>query len=168
MASLQWGSILGTVKNYLPPDNTTQSPGKHKGWRLALWIALIALAVLLVVGEVMLKRAAPILKGRMIETLSTRFDSRVELDDLQVSLIKGLAVTGKGLRIFAPDDVVAGGEKVPIIAVRQFEFHAGLIGFFLKPTHVGTANVQGLQIKIPPKSVRQQGTKSRHQGKIKI
>src|ERR1700728_1790171 len=168
MASLQWGSILGTVKNYLPPDNTTQSPGKHKGWRLALWIALIALAVLLVVGEVMLKRAAPILKGRVIETLSTRFNSRVELDDLQVSLIKGLAVSGKGLRIFAPDDVVAAGAKDPIIAVRQFEFHASLVGLFLKPTHVGIANVQGLQIKIPPKSVRQKGAKSRHQGKIKM
>jgi hypothetical protein len=168
MASLEWGSILGTVKNYLPPDNTTQSPGKHRGWRLALWITLIAVLVLLVVGEVMLKRAAPILKGRMIETLSTRFDSRVELDDLQVSLIKGLAVTGKGLRIFAPDDVVAAGAKDPIIAVQQFEFHAGLIGLFLKPTHVNAVHVQGLAIKIPPKSIRQSGRSSKHPGKIKI
>src|SRR3984957_16730351 len=169
MASLQWGSILGTVKNYLPPDNTTQSPGKHKGWRLALWIALIALAVLLVVGEVMLKRAAPILKGRMIETLSTRFDSRVELDDLQVSLIKGLAVSGKGLRIFAPDDVVAAGAKDPIIEVQEFDFHAGLLGLFLKPTHVRAAHVRGLTIHIPPKSVRQQGAPStKRKAKIKI
>jgi AsmA-like protein len=159
---------LGTVKNYLPPDNTTQSPGKHRGWRLALWITLSAVVVLLVVGEVMLRRAAPILKGRMIETLSIRFDSRVELDDLQVSLIKGLAVSGKGLRIFAPDDVVAAGAKDPIIAVQQFEFHAGLIGLFLKPTHVRAVHVQGLQIKIPPKSMRQNARPSKRQGKIKI
>ena len=52
------------------------------------------------VGEVVLRRAAPILKGRVIETLSTRFNSRVELDDLDVSLIKGLAVSGKGLADF--------------------------------------------------------------------
>ncbi len=87
-----------------------------------LWIALIALVVLLVVGEVMLRRAEPILKGRVIETLSTRFNSHVELDDLQVSLIKGLAVSGKGLRIFAPDDVVAAGAKDPIIAVAAIRF----------------------------------------------
>jgi hypothetical protein len=135
---------------------------------LAAWITLTAVIVLLVVGEIVLRRAEPILKGRVIETLSTRFNSHVELDDLQVSLIKGLAVSGKGLRIFAPDDVVAAGAKDPIIAVRQFEFRASLLGLFLKPTHVDTANVQGLQIKIPPKSVRQKGAKSRHQGKIKM
>ena len=162
------GSILGTVKHYVLQDHTTQSPGKHKGWRLVIWITLIALVVLLVVGEVMLRRAAPILKGRMIETLSTRFDSRVELDDLQVSLIKGLAVSGRGLRIFAPDDVVAAGAKDPIIAVQQFDFHAGLMGLFLKPTHVRAVHVQGLAIKIPPKSMRQSARDSRHRGKIKI
>jgi hypothetical protein len=159
---------LGTIKNLGPQTQTGQSPRKHSGWRLAAWITLIAGIVLLVVGEIMLKRAGPILKGRLIETLSTRFDSHVELDDLQVSLIKGLAVSGRGLRIFAPDDVVAAGAKDPIIAVRQFEFHASLFGLFLKPTHVGTAHVQGLEIKIPPKSVRQQGKQTRHRGKIKI
>ena len=56
-----------------------------KRWRWVIWIAVIAAVVLLVVSEVMLKRAEPILKGRVIETLSTRFNSHVELDDLQVS-----------------------------------------------------------------------------------
>ncbi len=149
-------------------DHTTPSPRKHKGWRLVIWIALIAIVVLLVVGELMLRRAGPILKGRIIETLSTRFDGRVELDDLQVSLIKGLAVSGNGLRIFAPDDVVAAGAKDPVIAVRQFEFHAGLMGLFLKPTHVRSVYVQGLTINIPPKSMRQKAQETRHRGKIKI
>ena len=136
---------------------------------MAGWIALAALAVLLVVGEIMLKRAEPILKGRVIETLSTRFNSHVDLDDLQVSLIKGLAVSGKGLRIFAPDDLVAAGAKEPIIAVQQFNFHIGLVGLFLKPTHVRAVEVQGLAIHIPPKSVREQGARnSRRHGKIKI
>jgi AsmA-like C-terminal region len=160
---------LSTVRNDVGEDRATQSPRKHNGWRWAIWITLIAVAVLLVVGEVMLKRAEPILKGRVIETLSTRFNSRVELDEFDVSLIKGLAVSGKGLRIYAPDDVVAAGAKDPLFAVRQFEFHAGLIGLFLKPTHVGAVHVQGLVITIPPKSMRQQNAgKSRHQGKIKI
>jgi hypothetical protein len=162
------GSILSTVKNYVEQGPTTQSPPKHKGWRLVIWIALIAVLVLSIVGEVMLRRAAPILKGRVIETLSARFDSRVELDDLEVSVIKGLAVSGKGLRIFAPDDVVAAGAKDPILAVQQFEFHTGFIGLFLKPTHVRSVHVQGLEIKIPPKSMRRNGPAFKHKGKIKF
>jgi hypothetical protein len=150
-------------------DSTIQGSRKHKGWRLALWISLAAIVVLLVVGEVMLRRAEPILKGRVIETLSTRFNSHVEVDDLQVSLIKGLAVSGKGLRIFAPDDVVAAGFKSPLFAVQEFDFHAGIIGLFLKPTHVRLVHVRGLAINIPPKSMREQGAhSSRHGGKIKI
>jgi hypothetical protein len=150
-------------------DLEKENGRKHNGWRVAAWIVLISVAVLLVVGEVMLKRAGPILKGRVIETLSARFESRVELDDLQVSLIKGLAVSGKGLRIFAPDDVVAAGATDPIIAVQEFDFHAGLIGLFLKPTHVRSAHVSGLTIHIPPKSVRQQGAPStKRKAKIKI
>ncbi len=160
---------MSTVKNNIKQDQTTQKPGEHKRLRWVIWVGLIAVFTLLLVGEIMLKRAEPILKGRVIETLSTRFDSHVELDDLQVSLIKGLAISGKGLRIFSPDDVVAAGAKDPLIAIQQFEFHAGLIGLFLKPTHVGTVHVQGLAINIPPKSMRQQGaSKSRYHGKLKI
>jgi hypothetical protein len=159
---------LGTIRNYVLHDHTSQSSKKRNGWRLFLWVVLVSLIVLLVVGEVMLRRAAPILKGRVIETLSARFNSHVELDDLQVSLIKGLAVSGNGLRIFAPDDVVAAGAKAPIIAVQRFDFHARLAGLFLKPTHVGSVHVQGLAINIPPKSMRQNGKASQHRGKIKI
>ena len=134
-----------------------------------MWITLVAVAVLGVVAEVMLKRAEPILKGRVIETLRARFDSHVELDDLQVSVARGLAVSGRGLRIFAPDDVVAAGAKDPIIAVQAFEFHAGLMGLFLKPTHIRTVHVRGLTIHIPPKSMREQGAPhSRRKAKIKI
>jgi hypothetical protein len=46
---------------------------------------VLAVVVLLAVGEMMARCAQPILKGRVVETLSKRFDSRVELDKLQVS-----------------------------------------------------------------------------------
>jgi len=160
---------LATVVKYVPQRPVMVSPQKHNRRRWFLWIPLIAILVLLVVGELVLRRAAPILKGRVIETLSTRFNSRVELDDLDVSLMRGLAVSGHGLRIFAPDDVVAAGAKDPIFAVQQFEFHASLIGLFLKPTHVGAVHAQGLTIQVPPKSMRAQGVQQRRRrGKIKI
>jgi hypothetical protein len=119
--------------------------------------------------EWMLHRAEPILRGRIVETLSTRFDSRVDLDALHVSVLKGLEVSGDGLRIYPPDDVVDAGAKDPLIALKHFTFHANIAGLFLKPMHVGTVKVAGMTISIPPREMRQQAGKSkRHVGKIKI
>ncbi|MCU1249814.1 MAG: hypothetical protein JWQ49_2843 [Edaphobacter sp.] len=130
---------------------------------------LIAVVVLGVIGEVMVRRARPILKGRVIETLSTRFNSRVELDGFDVSLVKGLEVSGSGLRIFPEDEVVAAGATEPLIALGRFSFHANLAGLFVKPMHVGTVHVTGTAIHIPAREMRAQAPKGqRHIGKIKI
>jgi hypothetical protein len=143
-----------------------------RGHGLWGWIAvsgLIAVIVLVVIADVMMHRAAPILKGRVIETLSTRFRSRVELDKFQVSVLRGLEVSGDGLRIFPPDDVVAAGATQPLISLTHFSFHAPLRGLFLKPMHVGTVHVSGMAIHIPPREMRQQGHgPKRKMGKIKI
>jgi len=140
--------------------------------RLWKWIGigvLIAVVMLGVIGNVVLHRAGPILKGRIIETLSTRFDSRVELDDLDVALGHGLEVTGKGLRIFPPEAVVAAGANDPLIAARVFNFHSGVMGLFLKPMHVSAVRVSSLDINIPPREMRQKAKGPReHTGKIKI
>ena len=109
---------------------------------MAAVIVAIGLAITI---EVVVRRAGPILKGRVIETLSTRFDARVELDDLQVFVRRGLEVRGAGLRIYPPDDV-ASGTKTPLIALKNFSFDSGLIGLFFKPMHVGSVNVSGLVI----------------------
>jgi hypothetical protein len=138
-----------------------------RGWvYISLLIAVIVLAV---VVEIVVYRAEPILKGRVIETLSTRFDSRVELDTFHVSVLKGLEVSGDGLRIYAPDDVVAAGAKDPLISLGHFSFHADLGGLFVKPMQVSTVYVTGMAINIPPREMREQGPKrERKAGKIKI
>jgi hypothetical protein len=138
-------------------------------WR---WISISLLVVVLVlgaIGEVMIHRAAPILKERVIETLSARFNSRVELDGFNVSLVKGFEVSGNDLRIFPQDEVVAAGESEPLIALQHFSFHAGWTGLFAKPMHVGTVQVAGMAIHIPPKEMRAQAPKGqRHLGNIRI
>jgi hypothetical protein len=133
-------------------------------------IALLLSAVtLIVVAEIMLRRAGPILKGRVVETLSTRFNSKVELDTLDVSLFHGLQVSGSGLRIYPPDDVVAAGANYPIIALRQFSFRAGVMGLFIEPTRVDTVHVSGLTIHIPPRQMREQAPSlKKRRGKIKF
>jgi hypothetical protein len=143
-----------------PALSTPHSPRRHP----LRWIALILLFAAIGLGIaaiVMVRRATPIIKGRVLETLSKRFNAKVDLDDLQVSLIQGLQVTGTGLRIFPPDDVVAAGATSPLITIRTFHFGASLSGLFLKPTHVGTVHVEGLALVIPPREVRQQAAAAR-------
>lgn len=139
-------------------------------WRWVGISLLIAVAVLGVIAEVMIHRAGPIVKGRVIETLSNRFHSKVELDGFDLSLLRGLEVSGTGLRIYAPDDVVAAGATRPVISIKTFRFHSGLTGLFIKPMHVGTVHVTGLDIEIPPKEMRAQAPKNdrKFNGKIKI
>jgi AsmA-like C-terminal region len=150
----------------------TRGPRRPKGrWQWIVFAFVLAAAVLGIVGVVVVRRAGPILKGRVIETLSTRFNSKVELDDFNVSLGRGLEVSGDGLRIYPPDDVVAAGADYPEIAIKHFEFYSGLRGLFLKPMHVGTVHVTGLEVKIPPRELRQTASgqkKTEHQGKLKI
>jgi hypothetical protein len=146
--------------------------GVSKRRRVWVWVfasLLLAVVVLAVIGEVMVSRAVPILKGRVIETLSTRFNSRVELDGLDVSVVKGLEVSGDGLRIFPEDEVVAAGATEPLITLGHFSFHADWKGLFADPMHVGTVHVTGMAIQIPPKEMRAQAPKGRrHLGKIRI
>jgi hypothetical protein len=142
---------------------------RRRVWTRVLASLLGAVTALGVIGEVMVHRAAPILKGRVIETLSTRFNSRVELDGFDVSLVKGFEVSGNGLRIFPEDEVVAAGATQPLISLGHFSFHADWAGLFADPMHVGAVHVTGMAIQIPPKEMRAQAPKRRrHIGKIKI
>jgi hypothetical protein len=142
---------------------------RRRAWTWIVFSLLIAVVVLGVIGEVTVHRAMPILKGRVIETLSTRFNSKVEMDGFDVSVMKGLEVSGRGLRIFPQDEVVEAGATEPLIALGRFSFHVNLAGLFEKPMRVGTVHVTGMAIHIPPREMRAQAPKGqRHIGKIKI
>lgn len=62
-----------------------------------VWIAFVLFLVaagLFTVAAIYFRRAAPILRARVVETLSTRFDSRVELATFDVSVFHGFEVSG--------------------------------------------------------------------------
>ncbi len=146
--------------------------GLRRFWTWAAAIVLLLAAGLFIAAEVVLHRAAPILKGRILETLSTRFDAKVELDTFDVSVLKGLEVSGGGLRIFAPNDVVDAGWTHPLLSLKSFRFRTNVHGLFEHPTRVGSVYVDGLVIDIPPREMRQHGVRppeeKRKPGKIKI
>jgi len=144
--------------------------GRHFGrWHWIVGIATLFVVAAIAAG-IVISRAEPILRARVIETLSARFKSRVELDGFHVSLRQGLQVSGEGLKIFGqadPNNHVPGIQ--PLIAVAEFRFRTGISGLFRSPTHVDTVYLKGLQLNLPPREQRDQmesvGTKNQ---KIKI
>ncbi len=139
-------------------------------WRWVGGIVLVAIVVMGVVASLMISHAEPILRARVIETLSTKFKSKVELDGFHVSLLKGLQVSGEGLRIFGemdPNNHEPGMQA--IIGVAEFRFRTGVIDLLRSPMHVETVYVKGLQINLPPREQRGEIKKmSPKGGKIKI
>ncbi|MEO8051792.1 MAG: AsmA-like C-terminal region-containing protein [Acidobacteriota bacterium] len=131
---------------------------------------LVLVIALVVVGERVVHNAGPRLRTAILDTLGARFNSRVELGDLDVSILRGLEVSGNHLDIYPSASVVAAGAGQPLISIQHFSFHSGIIGLFFKPMHVGTVHITGLQINIPPHEMRQAASsESRpHGGRIAI
>jgi hypothetical protein len=126
---------------------------KSRGVRVFGWIAfilfLLAAAGFTVVA-VYFRRAEPILRARVIETLSTRFDSRVELASFGVSVFQGFEVNGGGLKLY-PNHL---DMQQPLFSVDKFSFRTGWRDLFRAPMHVGLVRLSGLHINMPPKEQR--------------
>jgi hypothetical protein len=141
----------------------------RKFWRWAIPAALIAVAVPVIVVQIAIARAGPILKGRVVETLRARFGSDVQLDSLHVAVLHGVDVSGDGLKIFPMPEMMAAGYRTPLISVGHFQFHATISGLIFRPTHVGTVNVRELAIHMPPADLRRKANPRRHHlGKVKV
>jgi hypothetical protein len=125
--------------------------------RKILAIVLLAFLAFVIFLSILAHHAGPLLRSRVIETLSTRFQGRVDLADLKVSVYQGLMVSGKGLMIYGQTDPNIHLEGVqPLVGVDEFRFRVGVMSLLRSPMHVGTVYIKGLQLNIPPKEERQQ------------
>jgi hypothetical protein len=112
----------------------------------ALAIAVVAVATF----EILLSRAAPILRARLLQSLSARYHSRVELGSFDVSLLRGFEVSGKDLAVY-PYNIAS---SAPTFSVRRFAFRTGYASLLRSPLHISRVKVEGLRINLPPKSQR--------------
>jgi hypothetical protein len=114
----------------------------------------------------MIVRAQPILRARVIETLSARFKSRVELGELHVWVANGVHVDGKGLKIYGATDPNAWEPGVqPLLEVGEFRFQTALRSLFREPMHVDIVYLEGLIVNIPPTNNHRDMAELRHQGR---
>jgi hypothetical protein len=155
-----------------------EAPTKHtsgKSSRRPLWqrigiVVFICLAVLTVIARLVIARAEPILRTRVIQTLETRFNSKVELESFHVSVVNGIEVSGGGVKLFGKQDPNPYEQGIqPLIAIQQFRFQSSLRSLFRSPMHVDTVYVKGLELNIPPKGSRGEMTKMQSRtGKMSI
>ncbi|MGA7928257.1 MAG: AsmA-like C-terminal region-containing protein [Candidatus Sulfotelmatobacter sp.] len=138
-------------------ERSSKEFGRAKLWK---WIGLVALTLFAgaaVAARLVIDRAQPILRTRVIDTLSNRFDGRVELASFQVSVVHGIEVFGDGLKIFGKTDPNPYEPGVQaLIAVQEFRFQTSLRSLFRSPMHVETVYVKGLELNIPPRENRQE------------
>ena len=132
-----------------------------------IWIALAAGITFLIVLAWVAHNAEPILKQRVIANLEQRFQTHVELDELHISVFKGLQVTGSGLRIDQPAEASEEApittaqspadafnvklNATPLISVRSFSFRTGVRQLMEPAMRLDSVRVDGLRIRIPPK-----------------
>jgi len=115
-------------------------------------------------------RAEPILRARVIETLTAHFQSKVELAVFHVWVEDGLGVSGEGLKIYGRSDPNIHEPGVqPLIGIEEFRFQTGLLSLLRSPMHVHSVRLKGLVLNIPPAGERQgmEGMESKG-GKTKI
>lgn len=132
----------------VPPAPRRRS---HK-WR---WITGILLLMILIAAycvDYAASHASDILRARVVDTLSARFKGKVELADLDVSALDGLAVHGAGLQIYGMNDPNPSAPGIqPLIRVAEFRFQTSFRSLFRSPMHVHTVYVKGLTLNIPPR-----------------
>ncbi len=150
---------------------------RPRGWATpTLFILVTGFVVLWLAAEYLVRHAEPLLRASVIDNLSQRFHSPVELDHLEISLIRGVEVRGSGLRIVylagptQPDksqiqagqlagsrstegDASPSGHVIPMLSVRQFSFHLSLQDLLHWRARVATISVDGVDVRIPPRSL---------------
>jgi hypothetical protein len=134
----------------------TKPPQPHA--KVARILAILGLATAIVFGFLFIailyarKRAEPIVRARIIQTLEQRLHANVQLDNVHVTVTAGnVQVGGAGLRI-----VSAAGH--PLLAAKAFEFSTGLRELFSQHSAFVKVRVQGLDIHIPAGPEREAAT----------
>ncbi|HET8638549.1 MAG TPA: hypothetical protein VFL96_17005 [Acidobacteriaceae bacterium] len=128
-------------------------PRRPRWVHIIAWVGIFAALFftgLFITFAIYFHHAEPILKQRVIRTLSTRYDSRVELATFNVSVLEGFEVTGTGLKLY-PNQLQM---TQPLISVDKFGFRTTWRDLLHLPMHIHLVRIHGLDIHVPSKQQR--------------
>lgn len=162
-ASKDQGELLNVAQTGTPHLSETPRPSPHRTrnrWLVAVGsvLAVLLLAVF-IAAEYAIRHAEPVLRASVIQSLSARFHSPVELDELSVSATHGIVVHGSGLRILylaGPTQPslteTQGNLPPPMLSVKNFSFHISLHDIQRMNARIEVVQIDGLEVHIPPHS----------------
>lgn len=84
----------------------------------------------------------------VVNELSHRFSSQVDLDSLHVQVWPSMTVKGQGLAVHYHNRF----DVPPLIVVGEFDFNVGLSGLFRRVKHVDSIVLHNMVITIPPRN----------------
>jgi hypothetical protein len=135
----------------------------HRRWWQKRWlqwlagITVICVITLAATFEYIARHAEPIVRKRIIDTVSKRFNSPADLDHVEISALKGLQITGEGLRvqyIAGPTKPGAATDTQPMLSIRKFQFRTDFGAILHASTSIGLVYVEGMELHIPPAGQR--------------
>ena len=112
----------------------------------------IAFCILVVVLAAVLAYFAthfePIIRERLVDAIEQKYQSKVQIENLHVSLFPQPVVSGEGiqLRLHGRTDIP------PMVTLEKFTLHAGLRALIGKPTHISSVTFEGLKVTLSPKT----------------
>jgi len=112
--------------------------------RVAIAVGILALVVAGLAWLAHIPLSSERLRSSIVNSLGRTFQSKVELDSVELQLLPRLHIVGHGLVIRHRRH-----EQVPLIAVRQFTVSSTITSLFR--SHVEDVVLDGLDIQIPPK-----------------
>jgi hypothetical protein len=113
-----------------------------------LYTAAAVFFFVVAVGAFLALRFQPIAREYFITTLKKRYQSDVELGNLQISLYPTVRASGDNLVFWFN----ARHDLPPLVQIRRFAFEAGFFNFFRNPKHINHLVLEGLRIHVPPRS----------------
>jgi hypothetical protein len=151
--------MAGSATLHDVSKRSPKRPARGRWWKWVSIVALIWIVSAAVAARLVVARAEPILRARVIQTLADRFNGKVDLASFHVSVANGVEVSGSGLKLFGKEDPNPYEPGIqPLIGIGEFRFQTPLRSFFHSPMHVGTVYVKGLELNIPPRESRQEMT----------
>lgn len=145
------------------PVSSANRPGSsRRWWRLGISITAALGLVVLILGPWLISRANRLLRAKAAQTLRNRFDSEVEIRELQLSVFPRLKLAAKGvvMRYQGRRDIP------PLISIDRLEAEGGMVGLLSVKPHVRSLRLEGLAIHVPPRS-KEERARAKSEGRRK-
>jgi hypothetical protein len=115
--------------------------------RVIRWSAIAVGAALVVLAIVAgATSRTPTLRRLVVETLSDRLNSEVELQAFSVDTFPAVDIRGEGLVL----RLRGAGDLPPLIRIKSFAITGGMFGLLSRPRRFSSVTLEGLEINVPP------------------